>query len=77
MIEQGSPDDKTCVFTKLRGLLVQMAKHKYASNVCEKVLLFSEPYARNLLIAELLALETDGSGNITGMQLMRDQYGSK
>ncbi|KAJ3816189.1 armadillo-type protein [Lentinula raphanica] len=36
--EHGKPQDSSAVMLQLRGHLLAMARHKYASNVCEKAL---------------------------------------
>lgn len=52
-----------------------MARHKFASNVCEKALTYADSENRYLLIEELMAPRPDGLSPIVA--LMRDQYASK
>lgn len=62
------------IAAKLRGQMLQMAKHKFASNVCEKALVTADPELRHLLIEEIMTPKADGVSPIVTM--MKDQYAS-
>jgi pumilio RNA-binding family len=74
ILEQGKPHDKALVLSKLRGQLVQMARHKFSSNVCEKALSTADPENRRLLIQEMITPKQDNVNPIGTM--MRDQFAS-
>ena len=57
------------------GQMNQMAKHKFASNVCEKTLVTADPESRRHLIDEIMTPKQDGLSPIMG--LMKDFFGSK
>ena len=59
----------------MRGQMLQMAKHKFASNVCEKALVMADPENRRLLIEEMITPKADGVSPIVTM--MKDQYASE
>lgn len=75
VLEHGHPQDKALVISKLRGQMLQMARHKFASNVCEKALVTADPATRAVLIDEILAPKQEGSGVV--VQMMKDQFASK
>lgn len=54
--------------------MLQMAKHKFASNVCEKALVTADLETRRLLIEEIMTPKADGVSPIVTM--MKDQYAS-
>ncbi|KAF7290268.1 PUM-HD domain-containing protein [Mycena indigotica] len=58
------------------GRVLAMACHKFASNVCEKAMIFGDSDGRKAIIEELMgpALRPDGLTPI-GL-LMKDQYGN-
>ncbi|KAG6850993.1 hypothetical protein H0H93_004480 [Arthromyces matolae] len=72
ILEHGRPNDKTLIVSKLQGRLLVLARHKYASNVCEKALLCTDTETRRRLVEEILTTRPDGVTPITGM--MKDQY---
>ncbi|KZO95288.1 ARM repeat-containing protein [Calocera viscosa TUFC12733] len=72
VLEHGQPEDRARVIGKLRGQMLNMAKHKFASNVCEKALVTADSDSRRLLIDELMTPKSDG---ISPVQLMmKDQF---
>jgi len=75
VLEYGKVEDRNMIISKLRGQMLHMAKHKFASNVCEKALVVAELETRKALIDELIAPRPDGSSPIAAM--MKDQYASK
>ncbi|KAL0581724.1 mRNA binding protein puf3 [Marasmius crinis-equi] len=74
IIEHGNPQDRVQVISKLRGHLLELARHKFASNVCEKALISSDAETRRALIDEFLVSKTDGTAPVPA--LMKDQFGN-
>jgi pumilio RNA-binding family len=72
VLEQGKPQDRNQVITKLRGQMLNMARHKFASNVCEKALVTAGVEERRILIDEIIMPKTDGVSPIVSM--MKDQF---
>ena len=75
VLENGNKHDRTLVISKLRGQLLHMARHKFASNVCEKALTAADDESRRILIEEILTPRQDGVSPIVTM--MKDQFASK
>jgi pumilio RNA-binding family len=75
VLEHGQPHDQALIVAKLRGQMLQMARHKFASNVCEKALVTADPESRRALIEEIMTPKQDGASPIVTM--MKDQYASK
>ena len=63
------------IIAKLTGQMNNMAKHKFASNVCEKALVTADAESRRLLIDEIMTPKQDGLSPIMG--LMKDSFGSE
>ena len=63
------------IIAKLTGQMNNMAKHKFASNVCEKALVTADAESRRLLIDEIMTPKQDGISPIMG--LMKDSFGSR
>ena len=74
VLENGPAQDRSLIIAKLRGQMLQMAKHKFASNVCEKALVTADSENRRLLIEEIMTPKADGVSPIVTM--MKDQYAS-
>ncbi|KNZ71768.1 Pumilio like protein [Termitomyces sp. J132] len=72
ILEHGRPHDKMLIIAKIHGQILILARHKFASNVCEKALVCADPETRRRLIDEILTTKPDGVTPITGM--MKDQY---
>ncbi|PAV23257.1 ARM repeat-containing [Pyrrhoderma noxium] len=72
VLENGPAQDRNLIIAKLRGQMLQMAKHKFASNVCEKALVTADSENRRLLIEEIMTPKADGVSPIVTM--MKDQY---
>ncbi|KAJ2541808.1 mRNA binding protein puf3, partial [Coemansia sp. RSA 1933] len=66
------PVDRSLVCSRVRGHVLQLSKHKFASNVVEKCIAYGEPKDRKVLIDEATAVRRDGSSNLVNM--MKDQY---
>lgn len=75
MLERGKLQDRTLIIQKLRGQLLQMARHKFASNVCEKALVTADSETRQLLVQEMITPRPDGVSPVVTM--MKDQYASE
>ena len=74
VIENGSPEDRRSIISKLQGQLLSMSRHKFASNVCEKALVKADPDQRRQLIDEIMTPKPDGVSPLVTM--MKDQYAS-
>lgn len=74
VLEHGNLHDRAIVVSKLRGQMLHMARHKFASNVCEKALITADTENRRLLIEEMMAPRPDGLSPVLAM--MKDQYAS-
>ncbi|KAF8447946.1 armadillo-type protein [Boletus edulis BED1] len=72
VLEQGKVHDRCQVIAKLRGQMLNMARHKFASNVCEKALVTATTEERRALIDEIVTLKPDGVSPIVSM--MKDQF---
>ncbi|KAI9350504.1 armadillo-type protein [Zopfochytrium polystomum] len=57
---------------KFRGQVLQMSKHKFASNVVEKCVAFGSKLDRQLLIEEVVTVRPDGTSPLVVM--MKDQF---
>ncbi|CAG8498195.1 17147_t:CDS:10, partial [Racocetra fulgida] len=66
------PADKSMVVAKVRGNVLQMSKHKFASNVVEKCVAYGSKRDRQLLIDEVIQTKPDGTSPLISM--MKDQY---
>jgi hypothetical protein len=75
VLEYGKQHDRALVISKLRGQMLNMSRHKFASNVCEKALLTADPESRRALIQEMMTSKQDGVSPIATM--MKDQYASE
>ena len=56
----------------MRGQVLQMSKHKFASNVVEKCVAFGTKQDRQLLIDEVITVKSDGTSPLVVM--MKDQF---
>ncbi|KIJ69377.1 hypothetical protein HYDPIDRAFT_80004 [Hydnomerulius pinastri MD-312] len=72
VLEQGKPHDRCQVIGKLRGQMLNMARHKFASNVCEKALVTATTDERRALVEEIITPKADGVSPIVSM--MKDQF---
>jgi pumilio RNA-binding family len=72
VLEHGAPHDRELIVQKLRGQMLNMARHKFASNVCEKALLTATRENRAALIDEIMTPKSDGNSPIAIM--MKDQF---
>lgn len=72
VLEHGTVHDRSLMISKLRGQMLNMSRHKFASNVCEKALVTADPESRRLLIEEIMSPKPDGVSPIITM--MKDQF---
>jgi pumilio RNA-binding family len=75
IIEYGEPYDKMLVLDQLKGNMLKMAQHKFASNVCEKALVCSDFENRRRLLHEIMAPKPDGVSAVA--EMMKDQFASE
>ncbi|KAJ6502502.1 armadillo-type protein [Mycena sanguinolenta] len=76
ILQSGRTEDKASIIAQLRGRLLFMARHKSASNVCEKALTNAEPEDRRALIEEIMAPPAKPEAPTPIVLLMKDQYGN-
>ncbi|WVQ98978.1 hypothetical protein IAU59_006110 [Kwoniella sp. CBS 9459] len=74
VIVDGLPVDKDKVINVIKGNVVRLARHKFASNVVEKAIIHANEADRKLLIDELVNVKPDGTNQV-GM-LLRDAFGN-
>ncbi|KAH9946032.1 ARM repeat-containing protein [Epithele typhae] len=74
VLEHGKPQDRAMIIAKLNGQMNNMAKHKFASNVCEKALVTADADSRRQLIDEIMTPKQDGLSPLMG--LMKDSFGN-
>lgn len=60
ILEHGEAKDKALVISKVKGHVLQLSKHKFASNVVEKCVAYGNPQDRQELIEEVLLTRPDG-----------------
>ncbi|EIM90053.1 ARM repeat-containing protein [Stereum hirsutum FP-91666 SS1] len=72
VLEHGKPQDRNLIINQLRGQMMAMSRHKFASNVCEKALVTADSASRRQLIDEIMVPRHDGASPIITM--MKDQY---
>ncbi|KAJ3285843.1 mRNA binding protein puf3 [Borealophlyctis nickersoniae] len=72
VLERGKPADKGLIISKVRGQVLQMSKHKFASNVVEKCVAYGSKKDRQLLIDEVIQTRPDGTSPLISM--MKDQF---
>ncbi|KAJ7786780.1 armadillo-type protein [Mycena olivaceomarginata] len=75
ILETGRPEDKASVIAELRGRLLFMARHKLASNVCEKALAHADPEARHALIEEIMGSPSKPDATRIAV-MIKDAYGN-
>ena len=53
VVEHGPPDDRSQIIGTVRGKIVVLSQHKFASNVIEKCVMFGSRQERSQLIDEV------------------------
>ncbi|KAH8683378.1 armadillo-type protein [Tricladium varicosporioides] len=74
VIQHGKPEDRAKIINIVTSQLIALSKHKFASNVVEKSIQFGTEEQRLAIVAELTAMNADGSMPLQLM--MKDQYGN-
>jgi mRNA-binding protein PUF3 len=74
ILEHGLPEDRAKVVNLIKAQFLAFSKHKFASNVVEKCLIFSDHAQRRDLVFTVLAKNERGETNV--MTLLRDGYGN-
>lgn len=72
ILERGKPQDKLFVISKVKGNVLAMSKHKFASNVVEKCVTFGSVSDRHQIIEEVSTTKPDGTTALFTM--MKDQF---
>lgn len=72
VLEKGTPQNRDRLIDSLRGHLLIMAKHKFASNVCEKAFAVADAHRMRLFVEEMITPDANGVHPVTTM--MKDQY---
>jgi hypothetical protein len=71
-VEKGRPADKEFIISKIKGNVLNMSKHKFASNVVEKCVTFGSLEDRQEILDEVLSAKADGT--IALYTMMKDQF---
>jgi NCAIR mutase (PurE)-related protein len=72
ILERGKPQDKLFVISKVKGNVLAMSRHKFASNVVEKCVTFGSAEDRYQIIEEVSSTKADGTTALFTM--MKDQF---
>ncbi|KAG9320155.1 hypothetical protein KVV02_004292 [Mortierella alpina] len=72
ILERGKPAEKSLVVSKVMGQVLQLSKHKFASNVVEKCVAYGSSLDRQKLIEEVITTKPDGTSPLALM--MKDQF---
>eukprot|EP01116_Phalansterium_solitarium_P017249 TRINITY_DN419_c0_g1_i3.p1 TRINITY_DN419_c0_g1~~TRINITY_DN419_c0_g1_i3.p1 ORF type:complete len:176 (+),score=75.90 TRINITY_DN419_c0_g1_i3:1520-2047(+) len=74
VLEHGRPQEKAVILGKMRGQIVQLSQHKFASNVVEKCVEFGSQADRTQIIHEILN-GGKGQGDQSALVIMmKDQF---
>ena len=60
ILEKGKNADRALIIDKIRGQVLPLSKHKFASNVVEKCVAHGNKTERRDLIAEVIETKADG-----------------
>ncbi|RMZ67247.1 hypothetical protein GMOD_00001145 [Pyrenophora seminiperda CCB06] len=74
VIEHGLPEDRAKYVSLIKAQFLLFSKHKFASNVVERCLLFGNDAQRRELVAVVLSKNERGETSV--MNLLRDGYGN-
>lgn len=72
VLEHGKPEDKSLVISKVMGQILNLSKHKFASNVIEKCVTNGTKVERQQMIDEVIQVKPDGTSDLISM--MKDQF---
>ncbi|KXN89244.1 hypothetical protein AN958_05998 [Leucoagaricus sp. SymC.cos] len=73
VLQHGQPHDCVIIAAQMKGLVLKMSRHKFASNVVEKVLIHADSETRRKLVGEILDAD-HGVDPVHAM--MMDAYGN-
>ncbi|XP_011077700.1 pumilio homolog 6, chloroplastic isoform X3 [Sesamum indicum] len=71
VLEMGKPGERSEIIEKLSGSIAELCLHKFASNVVERCLEYSDSTSRTILIKEIIG-HGDNDDNL--LIMMKDQY---
>lgn len=71
ILEKGRDQDKRVVIDSVRGKLLQLSRHKFASNVVEKCVAFADVDVRSVFVNEVLTPGPDGYGDTCAVAVQR------
>jgi mRNA-binding protein PUF3 len=74
VIEHGGPEDRAKMIALVTDKLLVYSKHKFASNVVEKCLIFGNDEQRREIMLTATNVDSRGESNLTG--LIKDGYGN-
>ena len=74
MIERGKPEDREKIIAGVIGQVLELSKHKFASNVVEKCVACGTFDDRQRIIDEISEVNADGSSPLLAM--MKDGFGN-
>ena len=72
ILEKGKLKDRQFVISKVKGNVLTMSKHKFASNVVEKCVAYGSPQDRKEILEEVITTKPDGTTALYTM--MKDQF---
>ncbi|KAK9802574.1 hypothetical protein WJX73_006290 [Symbiochloris irregularis] len=76
ILQQGDDTHRAQLMAMLKGHVVDMSMHKFASNVVEKGIEFGTPEQRDVLVSEVLSEQEDGTYSPHLQEMIRDQFGN-
>jgi mRNA-binding protein PUF3 len=74
VIEHGDPEDRANIISLVKNELLNFSKHKFASNVVEKCLVFGTEQQRHEIMQKMTEKNERGESNLLG--LIKDNYGN-
>ena len=69
-MERGKSHERSQIINKLKGHIVQLSQHKFASNVVEKCLEYGDVTERGILIEEIIG-HNEGNDNLLVSEIQR------
>jgi len=72
VLEQGTPQDKHSIISRIQGHVLRFSQHKFASNVVEKCMAQATLLQLQTLVNEVITPTADGIVPLTIM--IKDQY---
>ncbi|KAL3644208.1 hypothetical protein CASFOL_012140 [Castilleja foliolosa] len=76
VLVRGKPHERSRIIERLAGSIVQLSQHKFASNVIEKCIDYSDSTSRGMLIKEIIGDGDKNDNLLDSLQkiMMKDQY---